>query len=276
MTPIIRSGTADVKPRPPAGKTIADGDHCAMIERMTRRILCGGRPVTAIVLAGGRGRRMKAEKGKLAVRGETLLEHVLEQVLPRFDEVLVSLSPGQEAGLDKSRIQGGRWAARIRAEGDRPARRGSAGGMPRLRIVEDEKGGQGPMAGILAGLKAASHEVCAVIACDIPDIHIPFLGRLVAAADKAEIVVPVTIGGKHEPLFAVYSRPVVPKIEKLLGAGERSLIPLFDRCRTVRVPLEESGWLRNLNTRKDYEAYLDSLNQRLGAQKSRMGPKKRP
>ncbi|MCK7483867.1 MAG: NTP transferase domain-containing protein [Candidatus Moduliflexus flocculans] len=57
---------------------------------MKRKIRCGGKPMTAIVLAGGRGRRMKADKAGLDVGGRTLLEHVLAQIEPYFDEVLVS------------------------------------------------------------------------------------------------------------------------------------------------------------------------------------------
>ena len=60
-----------------------------------KKIRCGGRPMTAIVLAGGRGRRMKADKAGLDVGGQTLLEHVLGQIGPHFDEVLVSITPGQ-------------------------------------------------------------------------------------------------------------------------------------------------------------------------------------
>src|SRR5512136_2723980 len=68
-----------------------------MMAPMKRGIRCGGRPMTVIVLAGGRGRRMKADKAGLDVGGRTLLEHVLSQVEPLFDEVLISLSPDQTA-----------------------------------------------------------------------------------------------------------------------------------------------------------------------------------
>ena len=62
---------------------------------MKRKIRCGGKPVTVIVLAGGRGSRMGADKAGLPLPGGTLLGRVLGQVGPLFDEVLVSVSPGQ-------------------------------------------------------------------------------------------------------------------------------------------------------------------------------------
>jgi molybdopterin-guanine dinucleotide biosynthesis protein A len=204
-----------------------------------RKIRCGGRPVTVIVLAGGRGTRMNAEKARLPLPGGTLLGRVLGQVAPLFDEVLVSVSPGQA-------IKAGSMGT-------------AEDGAPRARVVEDKAPNLGPMAGILSGLRAAANDVCAVVACDIPDVHVPLLRKLIRAAAAAEIAVPVTPEGQFEPLFAVYSRTVIPRIEELLRAGNGSLIPLFASCRTERIPLKEAGWLRNLNTRTDYEEYLKSL-----------------
>ncbi len=203
-----------------------------MMGPVERKIRCGGKPMTAIVLAGGRGLRMKADKAGLPVGDRTLLEHVLGQLEPHFSEILISVSPGQKI-------------------------RSAAG-----RAVEDATPGQGPLGGILAGLKAAANDASAVVACDIPDINVPLLRSLARAAGGAEIAVPVGSAGHFEPLFAVYRRSAVPAIEELLQAGERSILPLFGRCRTTVLRLEDSAWLRNLNTRMDYESYILSLAAR--------------
>jgi molybdopterin-guanine dinucleotide biosynthesis protein A len=191
--------------------------------------------MTVVVLAGGRGSRMKADKAALAVGGMTLLEHVLAQVAPYFDEVIVSLSPGQNAPY---------------LSGARPSR------PLRIRPVHDETPGLGPIGGLLAGLKAARNEAVAIVACDIPDIPVPILRSLARAAAGAEIAVAVDPAGHYEPLFAVYQRSVVGRIESLLARGERSLLPLYETARTAVVQLNEALRLRNLNTRADYEAYL--------------------
>lgn len=210
-----------------------------MMGTVKRKIRCGGKPMTAIVLAGGRGLRMKADKAGLAVGDRTLLEHVLNQLAPHFSEILISVSPGQK----------------IRFAVGRP--------------IEDGTPGQGPLGGILAGLKAAANDACAVVACDIPDVNIPLLRSLARAAGDAEIAVPVGPDGHFEPLFAVYRKSAVPAIEVLLQAGERSILPLFGRCRTTVLRLEDAAWLRNLNTRADYEAYILSLTARLEASAGR-------
>ena len=202
--------------------------------------------MTAIVLAGGRGRRMKADKAGLDVGGRTLLEHVLAQIEPYFDEVLVSISPGQPlapvAGIGTSNP----------LRPDSPSRAPA----PRVRMVEDEEPGLGPLGGLLAGLKAAKHSACAAVACDIPDIDMALLRSLAEAAADTEIAVPVGPSGLYEPLFAVYRRSIIPAIESLLGRGERSLLPLYETCRTAVVRFDDPGRIRNLNTREDYEDFL--------------------
>ena len=202
--------------------------------------------MTAIVLAGGRGRRMKADKAGLDVGGRTLLEHVLAQIEPCFDEVLVSLSPGQPLAT----VAGIGALNPLRP--DSPSRAPA----PRVRMVEDEEPGLGPLGGLLAGLKTATHEACAVVACDIPDIDRALLRSLAEAAADAEIAVPVGPSGLYEPLFAVYRRSIIPAIESLLGRGERSLLPLYETCRTAVVRFDDPGRIRNLNTREDYEDFL--------------------
>jgi molybdopterin-guanine dinucleotide biosynthesis protein A len=188
-----------------------------------------GFPVSLIVLAGGKGRRMGADKAGLPLPGGTIIRMVLLQVEGIFDEILISVSKGQS--LD----------------------------APGCRAVEDAAPGQGPMAGILAGLKAAKNDLCAVLACDIPDIDIGFLRGLFGKARGFDIVVPVSSEGQFEPLFAVYRRSVIPEIEALVRARDFSILTLFDRCRTREVRMKDSGWLLNLNTPEDYKKYLREL-----------------
>jgi len=116
------------------------------------------------------------------------------------------------------------------------------------------------MAGVIAGLKAARHDVCVVVACDIPHVPIGLLRRLARTAGAGyEAVVPVSAEGLAEPLFAVYRRTVAPHMEGLLASGRRSLLPLLETAKTFRVPLGNPAWLKNLNTPGEYRAFLESV-----------------
>ena len=172
---------------------------------------------------------MRTDKARLPLPGGTLVERVLAQVDDLFDEVLISVSRAQAAAF------------------------------PGRRTVVDGIAGLGPIAGILAGLKAARNETCAVLACDIPEVDSKLLRSLVRRAEGHDIAVPVTPEGLLEPLFAVYAKGLVPLIEGSIRAGEFSLLPLIEASRTLKVKMGKRNRLRNLNTPEDYEAYLSSL-----------------
>jgi molybdopterin-guanine dinucleotide biosynthesis protein A len=204
--------------------------------------------MTAVILAGGRGRRMRADKASLDIGGRSLIEHVLAQIEPHFDEVLISVTPGQTLPAIRQ----------VRASRRRPAPSPPPGPAGRIRLVEDEIPGLGPIGGLSAALKAAANDACAVLACDIPEIDIALLRSLARAAANADIAVPVGPAGLHEPLFAIYRRSTLAAIDSLLRHGERSLLPLYGACRTAIVRFDDPERVRNLNTPRDYERYLGS------------------
>jgi molybdopterin-guanine dinucleotide biosynthesis protein A len=194
---------------------------------------CNGQPLSLIVLAGGSSRRMQWDKALLPASGGTIIEHILKQLKERFDEELISISRREKFTFLKQ------------------------------RLIVDEKPGEGPMMGIKTVLQASKNEKNFVIACDIPDIDLGFLTRLIREAEKADIALPVSPEGRLEPLFAVYTKTVLPEMEKLLDEGVLSLLPLFERCKVQYVPMGENVWFKNLNTRKDYEDFLKQKNKPL-------------
>lgn len=197
---------------------------------MKKLFLCEGKPLSLILLAGGQSRRMKRNKALLPLPGGTLIERILGQVEDHFDEVLISVSESQPfLFLDR-------------------------------RLVVDPVPGQGPMRGLLSALKVARNKRCFAVACDIPNINLNFIKRMILAGAEFDAVVPVSSGGRREPLFAVYSHAVLPLIEDLLNSGTRSLLPLLDLCRTKYIRMADSAWFKNLNTVKDYQDFLKRLS----------------
>lgn len=185
-------------------------------------------PVAAIILAGGRSRRMRREKALLPVCGRTLIEALIEQVRPCFDAVLVSAGDREKFAFL---------------------------GLP---VIEDETPGEGPLPAILTALRASPCRLNFVMACDIPCVDLAFLRRMLALAPGRDIVVPRYRDGKFEPLFAAYARAIVPAIERQVAGGDLRISSLFAVCRAAFVPMDEQPWFRNLNTLEEYHAYLKS------------------
>ena len=174
---------------------------------------------------------MKRDKAVLPAPGEPLIQTILNQVEGAFDEIIISIAKGRRYDF-----------------------------LPYLQ-VEDAVEGQGPLAGILSGLRAARNEIGLVAACDMPQLNLDFLAELIETSDRYEVVVPRTSKGL-EPLLAVYKKSVIPRIEKLLASSERSVLALFDLCRTKYVDIGDAVWLKNLNTPEDYARYLRLLRKK--------------
>ncbi len=186
-------------------------------------------PYSLIVLAGGGSRRMNQNKALLPVKEGTLIEYILRQLEGYFVDTLVSISESDKFEfLNK-------------------------------KLVVDEKQGYGPMMGIKSALSVSPNEKNFVIACDIPKIHFKLLDNILSMGQNFDIVVPVSHSGRVEPLFSVYSKSILPQMERLIRENTHSLLPLFDLCRTGYVKLDLDSELKNLNTLEDYEAFLRDL-----------------
>ncbi len=186
-------------------------------------------PYTLIILAGGSSRRMNQDKALLPVGRGTLIEYVLQQLEEYFGETLVSVSES-----DKFKFLN-------------------------QKLVVDEKQGFGPLMGIKSALAVSQHEKNFVIACDIPKIPYKVLDKILLQGKNFDIVVPVSPSGRVEPLFAVYSKSILPLMEELIEDHIHSLLPLYDMCKTDYVTLDMDSILKNLNTKQDYEVFLRQL-----------------
>jgi molybdopterin-guanine dinucleotide biosynthesis protein A len=167
---------------------------------------------------------MGQDKSLLPVGGQPLIASIAAQLASVFPEVLVS---SNEAG--KYRFLG-------------------------LPVIADEVPGQGPLMGILSSLKAAGRERILAIACDIPVADLAFIRKLIRLSDQADIVMPVSANGRHEPLFAVYRKTVIPRAEAALAAGQRRVVAVLPGL-TVATPRMAEAWYWNLNSREDYDAF---------------------
>jgi len=186
---------------------------------------------TAIVLAGGSSRRMGIDKSMLAVDGRPLIEHICRQLRPHFDQVLISADDREKYAFLN------------------------------LPVIPDMHKDRGPLAGIASAVQASSHDLNFVVACDIPDIPMPLVRRMLREAQDHQVVVPQTDRQRYEPLFAVYTKAALPAIHEVLAASENKIDRIFPLCRTRYLPLSPSQRLRNLNSMRQYEDYLSERKQ---------------
>jgi molybdopterin-guanine dinucleotide biosynthesis protein A len=193
---------------------------------------------SALVLAGGKSRRLGTDKRRLRVTSAAgLLEETIDKVAPLADEVLVAIGNDAEAFVDLA--------------------------GPGIRFLGDEQPGVGPLGGIAAGLAAARDDLVLVVACDLPRLNVGLLQALLGMAGKSDLVVPRRQDGTLEMLQAVYRRSCLPFARAMLAKGRLRLSGLADELvaagRSVRFVDEdvlraldpELASFYNLNTPDD-------------------------
>lgn len=126
--------------------------------------------------------------------------------------------------------------------------------------VLDVDGLAGPLAGILAALRAYPDVSWLVVACDQPNMHREALQWLLACREPGVLaVMPDVAGnGRVEPLLAYYDRAILPILEEMAASGHLRMNRLqrVPGVKTPRPPfLLHDAW-RNINTPGDLEQTL--------------------
>ena len=192
--------------------------------------------VTGVVLAGGRALRMGGrDKAFAAVGGEPIAARTIRLFRSLFPQVLVATN--------------------------RPDRYRTFA----IDTVSDVFPGCGPLAGIHAALRVATHPHVFVAACDMPGLDAEVIRFLLARIGDADAVVP-RWDHDIEPLHAVYSVRLLPLIEESLRAGRYAMREFLPRVRVDYVTEHELRDIRgtarsmlNVNTPEDLAAIGGSL-----------------
>jgi molybdopterin-guanine dinucleotide biosynthesis protein A len=161
----------------------------------------------AVVLAGGRSRRMGTDKASLSWGDGTLLEHVVGVLAAAVTgPVVIVGTAGAPRTVDGARVD-----------------------VARVVPVVDDVPGRGPLQGLATGLRAAAARgstlafVCSV---DLPLIHPAYVAAVLAALGDAEVALPV-VGGHRQPLAAAYRTALGDRAAALLATGARRPGDLF-------------------------------------------------
>lgn len=193
---------------------------------------------TLILLAGGRSRRMGRDKALLPFGEEPLIRRIARRLEPVSAEVLVVSNrpePYRELGF---------------------------------RVIPDPPGweGEGPLAGLCAGLQAAATESCLLVACDMPFAS-PCLARaLLEELERGWEAALPSPGGREHPLFAAYRRSLAPRVAEALRAGVRRPADFLAGLPVRRLGEAEISrcgppeqLLANVNRPEEYREALDGM-----------------
>lgn len=157
--------------------------------------------MTAVVIAGGKSRRMKSDKAFVTVGGTPLIERVLRVITPLFSEVFInSNTPEAYAGWN-------------------------------IPVFPDISPHKGALGGIYTALTHSRTEYTFCVACDMPDLNPHLIQFMQEQMKDYDVLIPSAPDGYH-PLHAIYSNRCRKIIETLLEENQLKIAMLFDRVPT--------------------------------------------
>lgn len=156
---------------------------------------------TGVILAGGENTRMPVLKAFIEVDGEKIIEKNLKIMRQLFKEIFIVTNQPELYLYLKT---------------------------PLLGDVYDIRG---PMTGIFTSLLNSSNKWVFVSACDMPFINGELIKYMASKRDNYDAVVPKSPlrpplvkggrrGGYIEPLFAFYSKQLMPSMEKAIFSNK--------------------------------------------------------
>lgn len=183
--------------------------------------------ITALILAGGKSRRMGGrDKGLLPFGDGLLVGHVAAAIRPQVGALLVNANRHQ----DEYRKLG----------------------FPVIADSLDDF--QGPLAGFLAGLENLRSDYLLTLPCDGPVIVADLARRLADGLSAAGADIAVAHDGHRlQPVYALLHRRVLPDLRSALAEGERKIDRWYMTQRWTRVDFRDvPQQFSNINTPEDY------------------------
>lgn len=174
-----------------------------------------------VILAGGQASRMGGkDKGLVKLNGSPLIQYVID----KLSQQDVSITINANRNLDSYQAF--------------------------APVVSDSfPDYPGPLGGIHAGLKNANTDWVGFVPCDSPQISDDLVERFCSAVKEDSDILVAHDGEFKQPVFTLFHKRVLPKLEAFLERGDRKIILLYKECVTEYVDFSDSpNCFVNLNT----------------------------
>ena len=187
--------------------------------------------VTAVILAGGMGRRVGGEdKGLLELNGKPLIAHVIDIIAPQVDSLLISANRNIEQYESFS-----------------------------YPVISDRKEGFcGPLAGIDAAFSATDKPYLLCIPCDTPMLPSNLLALLYSALQDSEKHMAIASDAQRQhPVINLMNRTVHASVKDRLEQKDLKLMKWIEAVGYTCVDFsKQPELLRNLNTPEDINSLV--------------------
>lgn len=159
--------------------------------------------ITAVILAGGKARRMDGEdKGLINLNGRTLIDYIISALRPQAGDILIN--------ANRNRQQYSRY------------------GLP---VVADMLGDYfGPLVGMATGMHSTDKPYIVTVPCDSPFIPDMLVETLFQALYDAQAAISVAHDGTRlQPVFALLRCELLTDLLSYLNTGGRKIDTWYER-----------------------------------------------
>ena len=188
--------------------------------------------ITAVILAGGQGRRMGGQdKGLLDFNGRLIIEILIEALQNQQLDIVIN------ANRNQSEYQ--------------------SYGYP---VINDElKDFQGPLAGFASAMAVVKSDYILTLPCDSPMLADNFAGRFIETHNREQTPVCVAHDGERlQPVYALIDTGLLDDLKRFLESGERKIDRWYAQYSYAIVDFSvEKAMFENINTPEDRQRLLD-------------------
>lgn len=182
-------------------------------QKVTKAMKSKHQEITGIILAGGKSRRMGADKGLMLYNGRPMITYSIDLLRQFCSRILISTSnPAYEVF-----------------------------GYPTIADIYAEKG---PLGGLYSCIMESTSEINICLPCDLPRMKPDILEYMLQISDGTQCIIPMT--PYPEPLVAIYPSQVLPVVHQMITKGKYKMTEIFESFPVQYVPLEKFPGDNNL------------------------------
>jgi molybdopterin-guanine dinucleotide biosynthesis protein A len=190
--------------------------------------------ITAVILAGGKGRRLQGrDKGLVDAAGKPLIHYVLQRIQAQVSQILISANRNQSDYVKLG-----------------------------YKVIEDEfESGQfaGPLAGVLTALNACDTEFLLTVPCDTPCLPQDLVEQLSTAITDDIDIVTVNDGERLQPIVMLLRTRLTDNLKSWLEEGNRAVHAWVSEVGYREVVITNPSAFKNLNTDEELESFAQNL-----------------
>ncbi|MCF6191102.1 MAG: molybdenum cofactor guanylyltransferase [Cocleimonas sp.] len=172
--------------------------------------------ITAVILAGGKGRRLEGQdKGLVVYKGKALIQHVIERIHSQVGSIVINANRNQETYASYG-----------------------------YSTISDEMSDfQGPLAGFASAMKLVKTDYIITLPCDGPSLPLDLVSRMLSKlndyTDPSNCIAVAHDGERMQPVHALIPVALITSLEAFLANGDRKIDLWYAKHELVLVDFSD-------------------------------------